>query len=159
MELLMPIYMPRFALFTLLSALLFNVLAVPNTAQAHDWKTPEDAINAYIKAVKTGSGEHIKMAFTESASIQFYDDIGEYLSYSRDEFAELVDSGGDWDAKIEITDLKKTGRAANATVEFTWDGTVDGKKAKKGYVDYLNLIYDNKKSWHITDKVAQYVDR
>jgi len=24
--------------------------------------------------------------------------------------------------------------------------------------DYLNLIYDGK-SWHITDKVAQYVDR
>lgn len=151
--------MLRFALLTLKAALLLTFLTAANLANAHDWKTPEDAINAYIKGVKTGSGEHIKMAFTESASIQYYDDNGDYLSYTRDEFAKLVNSGNSWDATIEITDLKKTGRAANATVEFTWDGTVDGKKVKKGYVDYLNLIYDNKKSWHITDKVAQYVDR
>lgn len=146
--------MSRFAFITLLSAFLLVFVITPNSAIAHGWKTPEDAINAYIKAVKTGSGEHIEMAFTESASIQYHDDKGEYLSYTRDEFAKLVDSGSDWDAKIEITDLKKTGRAANATVEFTW-----GKQNEKGYVDYLNLIYDNKKSWHITDKVAQYVDR
>lgn len=121
---------------------------------AHGWKTPEDAINAYITAVKTGSGKHIEMAFTESASIQYYNDKGEFHKYSRDEFQKLVDTGNQWDAKIEITDLKKTGKAANATVEFTW-----GKQGEKGYVDYLNLIYDDKKSWHITDKVAQFVER
>lgn len=120
---------------------------------AHGFKSPEDAVNSYITAVKTGSGEHIEMAFSASASIQYYDDAGEYQVYSRDAFAKLVDSGNQWDVKIEITDLKTTGYAANATVEFSW-----GQEGKKGYIDYLNLIFDGK-SWHITDKVAQYISR
>lgn len=123
-------------------------------ALAHGWKTPEAAIKAYITAVKTGSGKHIDMAFTESALIQYYDDEGKYNVYTREEFKALVDSGRQWDAKIEITDLKKTGKVANATVEFTW-----GKDGEKGYVDYLNLTFDKKNSWHITDKVAQYIKR
>ena len=129
-------------------------LFVSTASNAHGWKTPEEAINAYIKAVKTGSGHHVEMAFTESASIQYYNQDGKFLKYSRDEFAKLVDQSSDWDAKIEITDLKKTGNVANATVEFTWS-----ENGEKGYVDYLNLLFDDKKSWHITDKVAQFVDR
>lgn len=138
----------------LASSLFILKFLFTSSALAHDWKAPEDAINAYITAVKTGSGKHIKMAFSESASIQYYNDKGQYLIYTRDDFAKLVDSGNKWDAKIEITHLKKTGNAANATVEFTW-----GNNGEKGYVDYLNLLYDDKNSWHITDKVAQYVDR
>lgn len=141
-------------LLLLVTSLITLQFAFSTSVLAHGWKTPEEAINAYITAVKTGSGKHIEMAFTESASIQYYNDKGVFLKYSRDDFAKLVDSGDDWDAKIEITDLKKTGKAANATVEFTW-----GENGEKGYVDYLNLIYDEKDSWHITDKVAQYVDR
>lgn len=141
-------------LLLLVISLITLQFALSASALAHGWKTPEEAIKAYITAVKTGSGKHIEMAFTESASIQYYNDKGVFLKYSRDDFAKLVDSGSDWDAKIEITDLKKTGKAANATVEFTW-----GENGEKGYVDYLNLIYDEKDSWHITDKVAQYVDR
>ena len=120
---------------------------------AHGFESPEEAVNTYIKAVKTGSGEHIEMAFTESASIQYYDNEGEFRNYTRDAFAELVNTGNSWDAKIEITDLKMTGKAANATVEFTW-----GDNGQNGYVDYLNLVHDGD-SWHITDKVAQFVER
>ena len=120
---------------------------------AHDFETPEAAVKTYIKAVSTGSGEHIDMAFTEAASIQYYDREGQYRNYTREAFKKLVDTGNKWDAKIEITDMKKTGNAANATVEFTW-----GENNQHGYVDYLNLIYDGK-SWHISDKVAQYVER
>ncbi|NMH59151.1 nuclear transport factor 2 family protein [Alteromonas ponticola] len=120
---------------------------------AHDFGSPQDAVNSYITAVKTGSGEHIKMAFLESASIQYFNEEGSYKNYTRDAFAELVDSGNEWDATIEITDVKVTGNAANATVEFMW-----GEEGKKGYVDYLNLI-NHDGSWHITDKVAQYVER
>ncbi len=138
---------------TLRVLLASTALLAPNILFAHGFTSPEQAVETYIKAVKTGSGEHIEMAFTESASIQYYNDKGEYRAYTRDEFAKLVDSGSDWDAKIEITELKMTGYAANATVEFTW-----GKGGKKGYIDYLNLIYDGK-SWHVSDKVAQYIER
>jgi hypothetical protein len=115
--------------------------------------TPEAAVDTYITAVKTGSGEHIMRAFTSSASIQYFDDEGKFRQYSRDDFAKLVDTGNQWDAEIEITEMKITGYAANATVEFTW-----GDQGKNGYIDYLNLIYDGN-SWHVTDKVAQYIER
>ncbi|BDX04805.1 nuclear transport factor 2 family protein [Planctobacterium marinum] len=134
-------------------SLLFIFMVFATTAFAHGFKSPEAAIESYITAVKTGSGKHIEMAFAESASIQYYDEQGEYKVYSRDSFAKLVNSGNEWDANIEITSLRKTGNAANATVEFTW-----GSENQKGYVDYLNLIYDGK-SWHISDKVAQFVPR
>lgn len=129
------------------------LIVTSHLALAHGFKTPEAAVNTYIKAVKTGSGEHVEMAFAPSASIQYYDEKGEYRVYTRDQFKALVDTGNKWDAKIEITDIKSVGNAANATVEFTW-----GITGEKGYVDYLNLIYDGK-SWHISDKVAQFVKR
>ncbi len=141
--------MSRISTLAGLSVLLFTSCS----ALAHGFKTPKEAVNTYITAVKTGSGKHVEMAFAESASIQYYNDKGTYQNFTRDAFAELVNTGNQWDANIEITDMKTTGFAANATVEFSW-----GKEQKKGYVDYLNLIYDGK-SWHITDKVAQYVDR
>lgn len=137
------------ALTFLFSSLVFTA----NTAFAEDFKTPEAAVNTYITAVKTGSGKHIEMAFSESASIQYYDAEGTLNDYSRDAFAKLVNTGNQWNAKIEITNLKKTKNAANATVEFTW-----GENGKRGYIDYLNLIFDGS-SWHITDKVAQYIER
>lgn len=139
-------------LFAVLISGMLGIL-VATGAVAHDFTTPEQAVKTYIKAVKTGSGKHIKMAFTESASIQYFDDEGTFNNYTRDAFSKMVDGGGDWDAKIVITEMKTTGKAANATVEFTW-----GAKNQHGYVDYLNLIHDGK-SWHITDKVAQYVKR
>ncbi len=120
---------------------------------AHGFTSPEQAVNAYIKAVSTGSAEHIEMAFSTSASIQYYNDEDEFKRYTRDEFSKLVGTGNKWDAKIEITQMKVTGKAANATVEFTW-----GEQNQHGYVDYLNLIHDGK-SWHISDKVAQYLAR
>ncbi|MCC2606733.1 nuclear transport factor 2 family protein [Planctobacterium marinum] len=141
--------MSRYSLVAGLTILFFT--ACP--ALAHGFKTPEEAVNSYIKAVKTGSGKHVEMAFSETASIQYYNDKGVYQSYTRDAFAALVNTGNQWDANIHITDLKTTGYAANATVAFSW-----GEEQKKGYIDYLNLIYDGK-SWHITDKVAQYIDR
>lgn len=120
---------------------------------AHDFSTPEEAVESYITAVKTGSGQHITMAFDETATIQYYNDKNELKTYSRDEFAKLVSQGNEWDAVIEITNMLRTNNAANATVEFTW-----GDNAENGYVDYLNLIYDGS-SWHITSKVAQFVPR
>jgi hypothetical protein len=137
-------------LFTL-SILSLFLLSTP--ALAEKFEAPSDAVNAYITAVKTGSGAHIERAFAEGARIQYYDDKGEYQLFTRDEFAGLVDQGDDWDAKIEITELPITGNAANATVEFTW-----GENAQHGYVDYLNLIYADG-SWRIANKVAQYVSR
>ena len=128
-------------------------LLLHNLLLASTFATPEEAVNTYITAVKTGSGEHINMAFSSAASIQYYDGEGAFKNYTRSDFAELVNTGNQWDAKIEITDLKLTKHAANATVEFTW-----GENGERGYVDYLNLIYDGT-SWRITDKVAQYVDR
>lgn len=143
--------LPTILLNILLSGLLF--LFATHTI-AHGWKTPEEAVNAYIKGVKTGSGKHIEMAFTASANIQYYNEKGGYQTFTRDAFKDVVDTGKHWDVTIDITHLKKIGNIANATVEFTW-----GASKEKGYVDYLNLIYDDKKSWHITDKVAQYVTR
>ena len=135
------------------AVLLLLSLGITHQSQAHDFSTPEEAVNSYIKAVKTGSGKHIEMAFEETARIQYFDRQGNYNNYSRDEFSKMVDGGNDWDAKIEITKMLITGKAANATVEFTW-----GDKKEHGYVDYLNLIKDGD-SWHITSKVAQYVPR
>lgn len=137
------------ALTFLFSLLIFNT----NNAFAEDFESPEAAVNTYITAVTNGSGKHIELAFSESASIQYYDAEGALNNYSRDAFAKLVNTGNQWNAKIEITHLKKTKYAANATVEFTW-----GEKGKHGYVDYLNLLFDGN-SWHITDKVAQYIER
>lgn len=129
------------------------LLLLSTTILAQDFEAPSDAVNAYITAVKTGSGAHIEQAFTEGARIQYYNDKGEYLLFTREEFADLVDQGDEWDATIEITDLPATGNAANATVEFTW-----GENGQHGYVDYLNLIYADG-SWRIANKVAQYVAR
>ena len=116
------------------------LLLLSTAVLGKDFETPTDAVNAYITGVKTGSGEHIEQAFTETARIQYYNDEGEYALFTRAEFAERVD-------------VPTTGNAANATVEFTW-----GNKAQHGYVDYLNLIYADG-SWRITNKVAQYVSR
>ena len=138
---------PNFALCTL--SLLF--LSAPVFGE--DFSAPSDAVNAYITGVKTGSGAHIEQAFAETARIQYYNDTGDYRLFSREDFASMVDQGDDWDANIEITDLPITGKAANATVEFTW-----GENAEHGYVDYLNLIYTDG-SWRITNKVAQYISR
>ena len=135
-------------LFIFVGALVFNA-----AVSAHDFSEPQLAVDAYIKAVSTGSGKHITMAYTEDATIKFYDQQQRFHEFTRDSFAEAVDTGNEWDAKIEITELLVTGNAANATVEFTW-----GEDAQHGYVDYLNLIYSND-SWHITNKVAQYVSR
>lgn len=134
-------------------SLLFLLFCSSSQILAHGFNAPEEAINAYITAVKTGSGEHVEMAFSTSASIQYYNEQGDYKVYDRETFAQLVNSGNQWDAEIEITSLRKTGNAANATVEFSW-----GDNNQKGYVDYLNLIFDGK-SWHISDKVAQYIPR
>ena len=128
-------------------------LLTPAAANAQTFQEPEQAVRAYITAVSTGSGAYIEQAFADNAAIQYYDDAGEYQYYSRDEFAELVDTGNTWDATINMTNLLRTGKAANATVEFTW-----GENGERGYVDYLNLIYADG-SWRITNKVAQYVSR
>jgi hypothetical protein len=125
----------------------------PTAANAQTFQEPEQAVQAYITAVSTGSGVHIQQAFADNAEIQYYNGDGEYQYYSRTEFAELVDTGNVWDAQINLTNLLRTGNAANATVEFTW-----GENGEHGYVDYLNLIYANG-SWRITNKVAQYVAR
>lgn len=129
------------------------LLLLSGAIQAREFAAPSDAVDAYITAVKIGSGAHITMAFAETARIQYYNEKGEYRLFTRDEFADLVDQGDNWDARIEITALPTTGKAANATVEFTW-----GEDAQHGYVDYLNLIHADG-SWRITNKVAQYVAR
>ncbi len=128
-------------------------LLISPATMATDFSKPEDAVGSYITGVSTGSGEHVMDAFSETAKIQYYNDSGEFRDYTRDAFAKLVDSGDDWDAKIEITRMLRTANAANATVEFTW-----GENGQHGYVDYLNLIYADG-SWRIASKVAQYVDR
>ncbi|MEN1729693.1 MAG: nuclear transport factor 2 family protein [Pseudomonadota bacterium] len=138
---------------TLQTVLLASLFAFPVMAAAESFEEPSDAVSAYITAVKTGSGAHIEEAFADNAEIQYYNPEGEYLFYSRAEFAELVDSGSDWDAVIEITNMLRTGHAANATVEFTW-----GENEEHGYIDYLNLIHADG-SWRITNKVAQYFAR
>ena len=137
-----------------MSALLaFASLLVTTPVLAGEFAEPSEAVNAYITGVKTGSGAHLEQAFADTARIQYYNDKGEYQLFTRSEFAAMVDGGSDWDANIEITNLLKTGNAANATVEFTW-----GESGQHGYVDYLNLIYADG-SWRITNKVAQYVAR
>lgn len=133
-------------------SVLFGTLFCSFTS-AHDFKEPNQAINAYITAVSTGSGEHVEMAYTADATIKFYDRNDRFWEYTRESFAKAVDNGQNWDAKIEITALHVSGNAANATVEFTW-----GENSEHGYVDYLNLIFSNG-SWHITNKVAQYISR
>jgi hypothetical protein len=80
---------------------------------------PEAAVEAYITAVSTGSGAHIEQAFADSAMIQYYNPAGDYQRFTRSEFAELVDTGNTWEAEIRITNLLRTGNAANATVKFT----------------------------------------
>lgn len=130
--------------------LLLSILVVPFSAISHGYKTPEEAVQTYIKAVSTGSGELIEMAFQPSAHIQYYNPKGELQQFTRDEFAKVVNTGNIWEADINITELKKTGFAANATVKFIW-----GDQNQHGYTDYLNLLWDGK-SWHISDKVAQY---
>ncbi|GAB5380319.1 MAG: hypothetical protein Alis3KO_09710 [Aliiglaciecola sp.] len=143
--------MSRFiVLKTVLATLCF---LISNLVLANSFATPEEAVNSYITGVKTGSGEHVLAAFSESASIQYYDEEGKFNDYTRDAFAKLVDTGNQWNAKIQITDMKRTNKAANATVEFTW-----GENGKKGYVDYLNLIH-NGESWQISDKVAHFIER
>jgi len=128
-------------------------LAFSSTATADDFAEPEAAVQAYITGVSTGSGSHIEQAFAEGAMIQYYNPEEEYRRYTRAEFAELVDTGNTWDAEISITHMLRTGKAANATVEFIW-----GEGRQHGYVDYLNLIHAEG-SWRITNKVAQYVKR
>ncbi len=132
---------------------LFTTLCFTSITSAEVFEKPQQAVDAYIKAVSTGSGKHLNMAYTEDATIKYYDRDGRYWAYTRESFAKAVDTGEEWDAKIEITALLVTGNAANATVEFTW-----GENGEHGYVDYLNLINANG-SWRITNKVAQYLSR
>jgi hypothetical protein len=136
----------HFAVFCLSLAVSANVLA-------KDFAEPEAAVQAYITAVSSGSGAHIEQAFADNAEIQYYDHNGEYQFYTREGFAEIVDTGNSWNARIEITNMLRTGKAANATVEFTW-----GENGEHGYVDYLNLIHADG-SWRIVSKVAQYLER
>lgn len=137
----------------LLPLLSLPLLLLPFGALAADFPEPTDAVNAYIEGVSTGSGAHIEQAFADHAVIQYYNGDDEYRFFTRADFAALVDDGDTWDAQIDITNLARTGMAANATVEFTW-----GERRQHGYVDYLNLIYADG-SWRITNKVAQYVSR
>ena len=136
-----------------LPSLSLALLVISATALAEDFQEPSDAVDAYITGVRTGTGAHIEEAFADNAEIQYYNGEGEYQFYSRAEFAALVDDGEPWDAEIEITNLLRTGKAANATVKFTW-----GDRSQHGYVDYLNLIHADG-GWRITNKVAQYVAR
>ena len=135
------------------TTLLLLTSVMTNTAYAKDFATPEEAVESYITAVKTGSGEHITMAFAQGATIKYYDQDAKFQNFVRDDFAKLVNTGNAWDAEIKITNMLRTENAANATVEFKW-----GEKGEHGYVDYLNLLYDGK-SWHIMSKVAQYISR
>ena len=120
---------------------------------AETFDTPEGPVEAYITGVKTGSGAHIKEAFTEIATIKYYNPEGVYQTFTRDAFQQMVNSGSDWDATIVITQMLRTDRVANATVEFTF-----GENGEHGFVDYLNLMYANG-SWRITDKVSTYIAR
>ncbi len=132
---------------------LFCALSCASIVSAKELKDPQQAVDAYITAVSTGSAEYIEMAYADDATIKFYDNEDRYWEYTRESFAKAVNTGQKWDAKIEITALLITGKAANATVEFTW-----GEDGEHGYVDYLNLISLDG-SWQITNKVAQYISR
>jgi len=136
-----------------LKLVLLATLFCSSTAFAKDFKEPQQAIDAYITAVSSGSGEHVEMAYSADATIKFYGRDQLYREYTRESFATAVNTGNSWGAKIETTALLITGNAASATVEFTW-----GENGEHGYVDYLNLINSNG-SWRITGKVAQYVSR
>ena len=133
--------------------LCFICFVISNASWANNYSTPEQAVNDYVKAVQTGTSSYIENAFEQTARIQYYNPEGKLLNYSRDEFAKLVNTGNEWAATIEITNMLLTGNVANATVEFTW-----GENSQHGFVDYLNLINDGE-SWHIVSKVAQYVER
>jgi len=131
----------------------FNMLFFTSATLANGFEEPQQAINAYITAVSTGSGEHVEKAYASDATIKFYDNEERYQEFTRESFAKAVNTGRNWDVVIEITSLRVTGKAASATVEFTW-----GENSDQGYVDYLNLIYING-SWKISNKVAQYISR
>ena len=132
----------------LLSALLFTSMTL-----ADGFKEPQQAVNAYVTAVSTGAGEYIEKAYTSDATIKFYDSDENFHEFTRESFTKAVNTGRNWDVKIETTSLRVTDKVASATVEFTW-----GENGEHGYVDYLNLIYVNG-SWKISNKVAQYVSR
>ena len=132
---------------------MLSLLLFASVTKAGDFKEPQYAINAYIAAVSTGSGEPVEIAYTADATIKFYDQEERYQEFTRESFAKAVNTGRNWGAKIEITSLRVTGKAASATVEFTW-----GENGEHGYIDYLNLIYVNG-GWKISSKVAQYISR
>ena len=137
----------------LMSLVLSVWLASGAAADTQSFDTPEGPVEAYITGVKTGSGAHVERAFTEIATIKFYDPEGTFQNMTRDAFVALVNSGNAWDAKIEITQMLQTERVANATVEFTF-----GENGEHGFVDYLNLMFAEG-SWRITDKVSTYIAR
>ena len=132
---------------------LLGSLFFASIIQANEFKEPQHAVDAYITAVSTGAGEYVEMAYTADATIKFYDQKDGYHEFTRESFAKAVNTGRNWDAKIEVTSLRITSKVASATVEFTW-----GDDGEHGYVDYLNLIQVNG-SWKISSKVAQYISR
>jgi len=132
---------------------LLSSLFYVSITSAQDFSEPQQAVDAYIAGVSSGSGEHIEMAYTADATIKFYDRESRYLEFTRESFAKVVNTGQSWDAKIETTGLVVLENIANASVEFTW-----GENGEHGYVDYLNLIQSND-GWRITNKVAQYISR
>nr|WP_168710993.1 nuclear transport factor 2 family protein [Ningiella ruwaisensis] len=145
----------RQPLITLLFSISLSLAAfyAMSENKPESFTTPEDAINAYITGVTTGSGDHVMSAFSEHARIQYYNQNDRFMDYTRDNFAADVDKGDNWDAEVKISNLQITGKAANAKIDFTW-----GEKAEHGYVDYLNLI-QGADGWRITNKVAQYIKR
>ncbi|MDK1288365.1 nuclear transport factor 2 family protein [Pseudoalteromonas umbrosa] len=137
-------------LFILISYILtFTIF----TASAKEFNTPQEAVGTYITGVTLGIGKNIEMAFQKTATIQYFDERGQYQIFGRDQFMQRIDTGNKWAANVEITNLLITENIANATVEFTW-----GKEKQHGYVDYINLIFDGEQ-WQITSKVAQYISR
>lgn len=89
------------------TGLLSTLLSTSSAAKSHDYTAPKDAVNSYRKAVKTGSSEYKKMAFQASASIQYYNQKAEFKQFTRDEFANAVNTGNEWDASINKTSVKK----------------------------------------------------
>ncbi|KZN34101.1 hypothetical protein N474_22530 [Pseudoalteromonas luteoviolacea CPMOR-2] len=138
-------------LFIITSLICVSLMAFK--ANAHNFMTPQEAINSYVQGVTNGVGKDVEKAFQETATIQFYDSRGSFNNFNRNQFIELINTGNKWSAKVEITSLLITKNAASATVEFNW-----GKSKEHGFVDYLNLIFDGQK-WQITSKVAQYVSK
>ena len=138
-------------LFILTSCILLTFPALK--ASAEQFNTPQEAVGTYVTGVTLGIGRNIEMVFQKTATIQYFDERGQYQIFGRDQFMQRVDTGNKWAAKVEITNLLITENVANATVEFTW-----GKEKQHGYVDYINLIFDGQQ-WQITSKVAQYILR